>query len=151
MKMSQMFPSNYIKGDDFVGRTEHAQIERVVMEKMPEGDDKAVVYFAGRSKGWVLNVTNARMLTQAFGDDTELWRGRQIELYGTPVEFKGETRNGIRVRIPRPPMPQQPAAAPGGAAYPWQQPAAATAQAQPATPAAAPAAAGAPFDDDIKW
>ena len=49
-------------------------------------------------KGLVLNVTNARAIATLAGDDMDTWTGTQIELFSTPVTFKGQVTEGIRVR-----------------------------------------------------
>jgi hypothetical protein len=102
IKMSQAFPSKYLKAADLHGKTPTVIIERVEMGKM-EGDDgesKPIVYFKKAVKGLVLNKTNATKLTAAYGDDTDNWIGQPVTLFMAYVEFKGETVEAIRLRIP---------------------------------------------------
>ncbi len=92
---------------------------------------KPVLHFNGRKKGLVLNKTNAQVVVEAYGDDTETWKGRDIVLFVDPnVMFQGKVTPAIRVRVPK--------AAP--------QP---VVQHAPAPPAPEPDAA--PLNDEIPW
>ena len=102
IKMSQAFPSKYLKAADLHGKTPTVIIKRVELAKM-EGDDgetKPVVYFEKAVKGLVLNKTNANKISAAYGDDTDQWIGQPVTLFMAYVEFKGETVESIRLRIP---------------------------------------------------
>jgi hypothetical protein len=46
----------------------------------------------------VLNKTNAKKITEVYGDDTEDWVDGQISLFSTMVEFQGDTVAALRVR-----------------------------------------------------
>ncbi len=114
MKMSEMFPSNYVKAADLNGKTCPLTIRTCVSEELGQGNDKekkSVLYFEKAQKGLVLNKTNATVIAAAYGDDTDNWTGKAIEIYPTVVDFKGKLVDGIRLRIQ--PQPQtQPTAAP---------------------------------------
>lgn len=104
MKMSEAFPSNYLKAADLQGRTIKATISVVQIE--PVGQDKEnkpVVYFVGKEKGLVLNKTNGMMIAYVFGDDTDDWGGAEIELYPTMTSFAGKPVEAIRVNVRPPP------------------------------------------------
>lgn len=94
------FPSNYIKASDLKGNQVVVTIDRVEFE--PVGRDKemkAVCYFIGKTKGMVLNKTNARKITEITASPlTEEWHGNAIVLYPTETEFAGETVECIRVK-----------------------------------------------------
>jgi hypothetical protein len=65
------------------------------------GDEaKPVVYFEGKSKGLVLNKTNANTVSDAYGDETELWEGKETVLYEAEVEYQGRRMPGIRCIVP---------------------------------------------------
>jgi len=99
MKISQAYPSKYVSAPDIGGRTVKLQINRVAMETL--GDDhKPVVYFAGHTKGLVLNKTNASVISGFYGDDTDTWQGKIIELFSMKVQFKNDIVDAIRVRVP---------------------------------------------------
>jgi hypothetical protein len=98
--VNDVFPSNYIKASDLKGAQVVVTIDRVEFE--PVGRDKemkAIVYFVGKTKGVVLNKTNARKITEISGSPlTEEWAGTAIVLYPTETEFAGETVECIRIK-----------------------------------------------------
>lgn len=105
MKISEAFPSNFLKVDDLKGRRVQLTIQSVEMEEVGEGH-KPVVYFGGQSKGLVLNKTNASMIEEIAGsDDTDDWAGVRIVLYPARVDFKGNRVPAIRVDLPVPKGP----------------------------------------------
>ncbi len=55
----------------------------------------------------VLNVTNSRILADAFGDDSTGWLGKKVEVYSEKVPFQGRIVDGLRVRVLPPPAPSQ--------------------------------------------
>ncbi len=133
MRISESYPSKYLKAADLDGQDRTVTISSCVKELIGQGVDqepKPVVYFNGGKKGLILNVTNARAIAEDYGDDTETWPGREIVLLVREVDFKGKLTPAIRVRVP--------AAAP--------QP---TVQHAPAAPAPQPDAA--PLNDEIPW
>ena len=80
MKISQTFPSNWLKADDIgAGRRVKCQIARVVLENIG-GEDKPIMYFQGKKKGMVLNKTNAGVLAIVYGDEN----GTGRDLYYCP-------------------------------------------------------------------
>lgn len=105
--INDAFPSKYIKASDLRGGQPTVTIDHVAFEQVGrERESKPVVYFRGKEKGLVLNKTNANKITSLLGTaETEAWEGRQIRLYGTEVEFGGETVEGIRVKAAAPPPP----------------------------------------------
>ena len=100
MNINSAFPSNYLKASDLGESQPIVTIDRVEIE--PVGRDKEmkpVVYFQGKTKGIVLNKTNAKKIAElASSPNTEDWRGVQIKLYATEVEFGGEHVEAIRVK-----------------------------------------------------
>jgi hypothetical protein len=111
-----MFPSQYVKAAELVGRRVTVKMSHVKIEEV--GDDKKpVLYFNGTSKGLVLNVTNANMIKEITGSsETEDWRGKPVTLYVTKTEFQGKRVDAIRVDYPtsgqNPTPPPVPVAAP---------------------------------------
>lgn len=97
MRVSEAFPSNYIKAGDLQGGSPRVVINHVKLEDI--GDDrKPVVYFKGKEKGLVLNKTNANNIATLFGDDMDDWSGKEIVLFPAMVDFQGRTVEAIRVR-----------------------------------------------------
>ncbi len=92
------------------------------MEDLGQGSDKEskpVLYFEEAQKGLVLNKTNATTIVKSYGDDTGNWTGKEVQVFPTKTEFKGETVDAIRVRVVQ---EAQPAAAPPAAAAPISAP-----------------------------
>ncbi len=159
MDIRAAFPSNYVKAADLGGKPWTMVIRTCVLEDLGQGSEKErkpILYFNGAQKGLVLNKTNANVVAAAYGDDTAAWQGRPVEVFPTPVEFKGQMVDGIRLRVPQaapqplpqqplPPLTPQPLAPQPQLAPP---PAAAPAFA-PAAPPAVAAPAAAPMDDAL--
>ena len=120
MQISKAFPSNYIKAADLDGKPWTMTIRTCVLEDLGQGaekEQKPVLYFAKAQKGLVLNKTNANTIAKAYGDDTASWEGRPVEVFPTPVEYKGQMVDGIRLRVkasdlPTAAPPMAPPAAP---------------------------------------
>ena len=100
MKISDAFPSKWLKASDLRGRSIVLKMDRIELEKLDK-ETKPVVYFVGKEKGLVLNKTNSNRIAEAYGDDTDDWQDQFIELYPTEVEFQGDTVEAIRVRVPK--------------------------------------------------
>ena len=99
MKMSQAFPSKYLKAADLNGREVTVTIEDCHMEKLGE-DTRPVLYFRGKDKGLVLNKTNAGMIADSYGDDSDNWSGQPIIIYPDKTLFQGQMTPCLRVRVP---------------------------------------------------
>lgn len=101
MNINTAFPSNYLKAADLNGKAVPVTIHQVKIEKVGrDQQEKPVVYFMGKEKGMVLNVTNAKKIAQIAGSaETEDWGGTVIAIYPTEVEFGGETVEAIRVKV----------------------------------------------------
>lgn len=137
MNINAAFPTKYVAAHDLNGQHVPCTIDRVAMENLGDDDNggaewKPIVYFAGFSKGLALNKTNAMAISNAYGPETDNWRGKGIILYPTETEFRGKATPCIRVRIPQggvngaayPHVPQQPAPQPQlSAPQHYQQPA----------------------------
>ena len=44
--------------------------------------------------------TNANTIMRAYGKETDGWIGKDIILFATKVDFRGESVPGIRVKVP---------------------------------------------------
>jgi len=99
MKMSAAFPSKYLKAADLNGREVTVTIEDCQMEKLGE-DTRPVLYFRGKDKGLVLNKTNAGMIADSYGDDSDGWTGQPIVIYPDKTLFQGQMTPCLRVRVP---------------------------------------------------
>ena len=64
------------------------------------------ISFEGREKQMILNATNRKTLSGAFGASTKAWVGKTVLLYAQdgikkPGGARGETCTGLRIRIPQ--------------------------------------------------
>lgn len=104
MKVNDMFPSKYMKGDDLGGKPWSFKISRVVLEEMHDKQTKSkvkkpVVYFYGPKKGLILNRTIAEQIAKATGqDDTDNWPGHLVTIHPATVFAFGNNHLVIRVR-----------------------------------------------------
>src|SRR3990167_20706 len=99
MRISNAFPSDYLKAADLDGRNVKVIMTHVEMRDIG-GDHKPILFFQGKEKGMVLNKTNANNIAAAYGDDTDEWTGRELILFEAQVDFQGKTVAAIRVRQP---------------------------------------------------
>jgi len=104
MKTGEIFPSKWVKKED-VKHPVIAIIEDVRLEpvKGEHGEEeKAVMYFErDKLKPFILNRGNMETIESAYGDETDDWRGKPVELYEDPGVMYGPKRvGGVRVRIP---------------------------------------------------
>lgn len=97
MRISEAFPSQYLKAVDLKKQTVRVSIDRVAMEDIGS-ENKPILYFKGKDKGLVLNKTNSNSLVYLFGDETDDWRGREVELFPMLVDFQGRQVEAIRLR-----------------------------------------------------
>lgn len=101
MKMSDAFPSKYLRSSDLDGGNLRVVMQHVQMEKL--GDDtKPVLYFKGQEKGLVLNKTNAKTIAEVYGDESDDWAGGELILFTVMTEMQGKQTEGLRVRAPQP-------------------------------------------------
>ena len=100
MNIDSAFPSNYIKASDLGDNQPVVTMREVKSEAIGRNKEiKPVLYFEGKTKGLVLNKTNAKKIADLVGSkDTEDWPGCKIRLYATETEFAGETTECIRVK-----------------------------------------------------
>lgn len=99
MKISEEFPSQYLKANDLGGREIRVTMGRVERETIGT-DKKLVLYFKGKEKGLVLNKTNAGAIGDAYGDDTDDWFDQPIILFSIKTEYQGKIVDGLRCRVP---------------------------------------------------
>ena len=100
MNINTAYPSTYLKASDLQGRRVIVTIARVDIEDV--GDDtKPVVYFTGKTKGLVLNRTNAVTIAELLGsEETDDWISGSVVLFATKVDFQGRRVDAIRVDRP---------------------------------------------------
>lgn len=102
MKFSKLYPSKYLAAADLNGAPKRVRIDTVKLEEVGQKKDwKPVLYLLNVKKPVVLNKTNGKVLLGAYGEDTDRWHGKPVELYPARVEFSGEVVDAIRMRIPK--------------------------------------------------
>lgn len=109
MKISQLFPSKYVKAQDLNGKTVTLTMAKLVIEELGHGAEKErkpVLYFQKATKGMILNATNARTIAALHGDDSIEWEGKRISIYPTTVRAFGKVNDVIRVVEQIPPAPK---------------------------------------------
>ncbi len=121
MKVSEMFPSKYLKAGDLQGKEVLVTIESLeLLEFQNDGgkENKWVISLVGKDKAFICNVTNATRIEYATGEeDNKNWPGKQIILRSEKVDFKGKLVDSIRVKIEQLSPPAQ-----AHAAQPPEQP-----------------------------
>jgi hypothetical protein len=103
MKISNAFPSKYLKASDLQDHNVAVTISHVDLQDIGDSERKPVLHFHGKNKGLVLNKTNSRVIASIYGDDTERWDGKPLILFPAMVDFRGDQVEAIRaVRRNRP-------------------------------------------------
>jgi hypothetical protein len=105
-KVSETYAGAFVTGAELqpLGLRRSALIHQAVQELVgQENATPKIVLDLVSKQGlpWprrvVLNKTNALQLAAAFGDDTDDWVGKSIEIWGEMVMFKGKATPGIRL------------------------------------------------------
>ena len=86
--------SSDLKAADFVGKNLKVTISAVEVRHFEARDnqpatDKPALRFEGKEKALILNTTNARILCDAYGDESEGWIGKSIGLSVADYTSKG--------------------------------------------------------------
>jgi hypothetical protein len=104
--------SVWLASEDLLGLPEaKVTINRVTRNEnveMDGGRKEPVLFsigFEGKQREMILNATNRKTLSGAFGASTKNWIGKQVILYvqdgiRKPGGKRGETCTGLRIRIP---------------------------------------------------
>jgi len=103
VRVSEEFPSRYLKGSDIVGQKLKVTISEVTREEMPDGKFKPCLWFTGGSKGLILNKVNSLVIKGiadgrgADGDDMATWVGLPLVMSTEVVTAFGQTGPAVRV------------------------------------------------------
>lgn len=109
MKMSEAFPSKYINAADLQGQPHNLVMGKCEYETMQDGKTIPVLYFEGKEKGLGLNKTNASVIVGVFGDESESWKGKVVQLYPTETTYQGKMVPCVRLRVVTGNAPAKPA------------------------------------------
>ncbi len=94
------FPSKYLRAADLGNAEPNLTIRSVESETVGD-DQRLVVYFEGKTKGLVLNKTNANAIADiANSRNTDDWGGFRIKLVKARVDYQGKRVDAVRVDTP---------------------------------------------------
>lgn len=99
--INDVFTGDYLKATDLKGQTVNITISNVSLESFKDEGDKLIVHFHGTDKKLVCNKTNANLIAEVHGPETDAWVGKQITLHPARVEFQGKLVDAIRVQYPQ--------------------------------------------------
>lgn len=97
MNVTELYPSTYLKAADLGGTRHHLTISKVELADVGSGEMKPVIHFLHKDRGLVLNKTNAFIIAEAYGVNTDSWPGKSITLYSHQVNFQGKIVDGVAV------------------------------------------------------
>jgi hypothetical protein len=104
VNINDVYPSKFLKTHDLKGTSPTVSIERVGVEQVRnrvKADTRVVLYFKGKTKGLLLNKTNAQTVAQIAGSPlTEQWAGVAVTLYVTTATFGAVVHDVIRIKAP---------------------------------------------------
>ena len=103
--MAEAVSGDYISKNDVPTTGTNIQIAGVSQEKIgQEQEQKFVLWFLGDElKPLVLNKTNINILRALYGDDSDSWKGKHVNVYNDPtVGYAGQITGGVRLRMPTP-------------------------------------------------
>ncbi len=89
--------TNWLKAGDLQHKKIRVTIADMELAEFKDGTKKVVLSFQGKDKGLVLNKTNAKIISEQYGNDMDAWRGKGISIYPTTTDFGGERVECIRV------------------------------------------------------
>jgi len=102
MRREQAFPTKYLSTKDItkpvIVTIDDVRPETIVGDRADE--EKPVMTFREDMKPLVLNSTNWTTVETAYGEESDDWRGHQVELYIDPgIMYAGKRVGGIRIRV----------------------------------------------------
>ena len=112
MNVNQVYTGSFLKAADLGNTRVKVTITKVTLEEMDDKTHKLCIHFMGKQLGLLLNKTNAFIIAQAFGDESDAWKGQSIEIYSHQVMFQGKPVQGIAVQASAPQMATQAVQAP---------------------------------------
>lgn len=105
--INDVFSGTYLTARDLNGAEPVVTIESVELKELKDGK-KLDIGFVGKQKHLLANKTNSKRIAYMFGDETDVWIGKKVQLYTEMVDFQGNVVEAIRVR----PAKSTPVAAP---------------------------------------
>ena len=106
MKVSDIYTSEsaFMRASDHKGINAIATIDDVGQDLFPgkhgREEAKLVITIKGKDQGIVLSKGNARTLADAFGDDTNKWAGKKINIQTKDYDIEGKQTTGFILSQP---------------------------------------------------
>lgn len=99
MKAIELCPPKHLDAADLGGKDNIVTIKNVAFTEVGETKErKGALVLAEFDRPMVINRTNIKRLIKKLGGDTDQWIGKQITLYPSECDYKGDTVSCIRVR-----------------------------------------------------
>ena len=98
MNINNAFPATFLKAADLLGQQVNVTISKVTLEDVGSGEMKPILHFLNKEKGCVLNKTNAFLIAEAYGPETDGWVGQSIILSSHKVSFQGKLVDGLHIQ-----------------------------------------------------
>jgi hypothetical protein len=102
MKRDEIFPSKYLRASD-LPQPRVVTISSATMEPLKNDGkdvDKLVLYFRERIKPLVVNLTIYESISVLYGDETDLWPDKRIEVHADRCRFGSKMVDCVRTREP---------------------------------------------------
>jgi hypothetical protein len=102
-KISETFPSRFLKAADLQGEDRKVVIQGVMIEKLgvgPDANEKPVVTYRGWVKVHPLGKVVSKFVADALGDDTDTWIGKHVIVYEATESFQGKPHQVVKIRMP---------------------------------------------------
>jgi hypothetical protein len=98
--INEFFPGRYFKAETLAGKARVLRIGAVERDKLSDGSVEPAVKFEDEPMKLILNRTNANAIATLYGNNTDNWMGKLIELYPTRTPFGSNMVDAVRVRAP---------------------------------------------------
>ena len=95
--VNDVFSGAYLAARDLNGSEPTVTIQSVEVKELKDGK-KLDIAFVGKQKHLLANKTNTKRIAYMFGDETDGWIGKKVQLYTEMVDFQGNVVEAIRVR-----------------------------------------------------
>ncbi len=104
LNLDEVFKGMFLKGSDLNGMEKEITFtgEARVLEFEENGQTKKKlgVKLVGEEQEMVMNVTNRKLVQNAYGGDTDKWQGKIAILYPEAMNVNGRIQDVIKLRIP---------------------------------------------------
>jgi hypothetical protein len=103
MNARETYGSKFLRVTDLKAKKTMTRLQGVDLTEFANDgktENKLVLTLKGLDKPLVLNKTNADILMDAFGDETDGWIGKPLTLLQAKVRFQGKLTPCIRIAEP---------------------------------------------------